>query len=105
MEGLVKHPAGILELKPVELEYLPDPTRQKTFRLKSEVEKEVGPGQCVLLRGDNGTGKSTFLDYLSGRRRGVVRARKSECSGECVWRQDGRAFPPSEVASSVPAAP
>jgi ABC-type multidrug transport system ATPase subunit len=50
------------------LRYLPDPSRQVDFTLTSRVNLIVEAGKCVLIKGDNGTGKSTFLDFLSGRR-------------------------------------
>jgi hypothetical protein len=73
-----------LVLKPVEIEYLSDSTGRAEFKLNSIVRLDVSPGECVVLRGGNSTGKSMFLDSISGRRSQQLRTKPSHPSKWCL---------------------
>jgi ABC-type multidrug transport system ATPase subunit len=95
--------SGKLILKPVVLGYSPDSWRRPDYVLESTVDMHVARGECVLLQGENGTGKSTFLDYVSGRKREIITPEPADVLA--MWNQDGHSIPARKIATSVEARP
>lgn len=94
---------GKLVLKPVVLGYSPDSWRRPDYVLSSSVDMHVARGECVLIQGENGTGKSTFLDYVSGRKRETIIPEPANILA--MWNEGGHYIPARDIATSVEARP